>query len=231
MSMTAEPRSSTSSSWKRLGVGLAFALLVAVVLFVVGAPEGTSAALAAPSCRRPALHVHKGRGELILTCRGTIRLRAKVTFGGAPRGHKRRSGDQRTPEGRYYVCTKKRSKRFHRFLGISYPGPADARRGLKRRVISRAQHDAIQQAQRTRRRPPWNTKLGGAIGIHGVRPRLSWAVRLWNGASRLAGLYKVTGFSDGCIVTDNSTIDAIWRHVRLGTSVFIHPIDARKPQR
>ena len=207
--------------------------VLVVALYLLGGPEFASSAWAERSCNKAAIHIHKGEGELILTCggRARIRLRAKVSFGGAPRGHKQRSGDQRTPEGRYYVCTKKRSKRFHRFLGISYPSPRDARRGHRRGLISRAQRRAIERAHRQRRRPPWNTRLGGAIGIHGVKPRLSWAVRLWNGVSRVAGLYRVTGFSDGCIVTDNSTIEALWRHVRLGTPVYIHPVGARKPRR
>lgn len=207
---------------------LRIVLLLAVAALLFATSEPLAAKTREAACREPEIHIHKGQGELILTCAKRIRLRALVTFGGAPRGHKFRSGDQRTPEGRYFVCTKKRSKRFHRFLGISYPGPVDARRALRERVISKAQHDRIAGAHRRGRRPPWTTRLGGAIGIHGVQPKLALAVRLWNGVSRLAGLHRVTGFSDGCIVTNNTAIERLWRLVPLGTPVYIHPQRAKR---
>ena len=199
---------------------------LALLGLVFGVVLGARPAETRPTgrCKKPEIHVHKGRGELILTCADKIRLRASVSFGAEPAGHKQRSGDERTPEGRYTVCTKNRSKRFHRFLGINYPQPADARRGLRKGIITRDQYQRILQAHRKGKRPPWNTALGGAVGIHGVTGKLAHLVPLWNGISRLGGLYRAVGFSDGCIVTDNPTIDALWTHVKIGTPVYIHPM-------
>ncbi len=53
------------------------------------------------------------------------------------------------------------------FIGISYPSIEDAERGLKQVLINRRQYDAIVKEIRNRKRPPWNTPLGGEIGLHG----------------------------------------------------------------
>ena len=37
-------------------------------------------------------------------------------------GDKRMTGDLRTPEGDFYICTMNPSKRFYKFMGLSYPG-------------------------------------------------------------------------------------------------------------
>jgi hypothetical protein len=201
---------------------ICLALLCLACLGLPGA--GPAESRAKSRCRRPEIHIHKGKGQLILTCQGKARLRASVSFGAEPAGHKQRSGDEKTPEGRYQVCTKTRSKRFHRFLGINYPLPVDARRGLRKGLITRAQFRRILRAHKQGKRPPWNTGLGGAVGIHGVSGKLGALVPIWNGLSRVGGLYRAFGLSDGCIVTDNPTIDRLWAMVKVGTPVYIHPI-------
>jgi len=46
----------------------------------------------------------------------------RAVFGkGYQDGDKRMAGDKRTPEGDYYICTMNGSKRFYKFLGLSYP--------------------------------------------------------------------------------------------------------------
>src|SRR6516225_3906320 len=40
-------------------------------------------------------------------------------------GTKMREGDERTPEGEYYVCFKNPRSRFHLSLGLSYPNTDD----------------------------------------------------------------------------------------------------------
>src|SRR5205823_4887713 len=44
-----------------------------------------------------------------------------VIVGRDPGGTKEREGDERTPEGEYYVCFKNPQSRFHLSLGLSYP--------------------------------------------------------------------------------------------------------------
>jgi hypothetical protein len=78
-----------------------------------------SPAHAASTCPRAEVHVFKSDGQLVLRCAGKERLRVPVTFGAQPKGHKQRSGDERTPEGRYRVCIKHRSRLRYMILGLS----------------------------------------------------------------------------------------------------------------
>ena len=54
-----------------------------------------------------------------------IRAYRGLQFGDAPSGHKRFEGDERTPEGVYYIDRRNPRSRFHLSLGISYPNRAD----------------------------------------------------------------------------------------------------------
>jgi len=54
-----------------------------------------------------------------------IRAYRGLQFGDVPAGHKRFEGDERTPEGTYYIDRRNPQSRFHLSLGISYPNRAD----------------------------------------------------------------------------------------------------------
>jgi len=82
-------------------------------------------------------------------------------------GHKLQEGDERTPRGLYYICTINEKSQFTVFFGISYPGSEDALRGLQEGMISPQEYEAITSAEGERKRPPWDSKLGGEVGIHG----------------------------------------------------------------
>jgi murein L,D-transpeptidase YafK len=123
--------------------------------------------------------------------------------GRAPVGTKAEEGDQRTPEGEYYVCFKNPQSRFHLSLGLSYPNVADAERGLARGAISDAEYHEIATAQAARRVPPWKTGLGGEIFIHGAA----------EGREGTAG----------CVGLTNQAIEELFPQVALGTPVVIEP--------
>ena len=73
---------------------------------------------------------------LICTSGNTEILRAHIQLGfGADNGPKQREGDGRTPEGSYVVSTRNPASKFHLALGLSYPGPNDARRALASGII------------------------------------------------------------------------------------------------
>jgi hypothetical protein len=72
--------------------------------------------------------------------------------GGA--GPKLLEGDNRTPEGLYRVVRRFPSRKYHRFLLLSYPNDRDRR--------------AFQQARRAGRIPS-GARIGGQIGIHGEK--------------------------------------------------------------
>jgi len=82
-------------------------------------------------------------------------------------GNKEREGDQCTPRGEFYICTRNEESKFKLFLGISYPTKDDAKRGYNKGLIGMEQMHDIIHANEKRIRPPWNTPLGGEIGIHG----------------------------------------------------------------
>jgi murein L,D-transpeptidase YafK len=55
-----------------------------------------------------------------------------ISLGQNPEGHKRFSGDYRTPEGRYELDWRNANSRFYRSIHISYPGPDDVARATAR---------------------------------------------------------------------------------------------------
>ncbi len=127
-------------------------------------------------------------------------------------GDKRERGDKRTPEGEFYICSLNHSERFYKFMGISYPGISQAKTGLQRGVITESEYREIERAIQERRQPPWDTELGGAVGIHG---------RLLDAAIKRTP--NLLNWTDGCIALDNADVDEIFSVVSIGTPVTILP--------
>jgi murein L,D-transpeptidase YafK len=201
-------RALRAGAWLGLALGLGLAGL-AVSVAAAGAPP----APARPPCPDPAITIRKAARTLELTCRGTPRARFGVSLGRAPKGAKQREGDGRTPEGSTYVCSRNDRSAFHLFLGLAYPGPADAERGLRERVVTAAQARAIREAHLARTAPPWNTRLGGAVGIHGAK----------NGWGFVGRLHRLFDWTNGCIAVADREIEELWDLVPLGTPVTITP--------
>lgn len=161
------------------------------------------AAFAVLPLRAPALVIRKADRVLELW-EGSRRLKTyPVALGHRGLADKRREGDHLTPEGRFRVCSRNAQSRFHLFLGLDYPGEAAARRGLEEGHISKSQHDAILQSHRAGACPPWNTSLGGAVGIHGGGIGSDWT---W-----------------GCIALEDADIEDLWIACPVGTPVEIRP--------
>ncbi|MGL5948643.1 MAG: L,D-transpeptidase family protein [Aeromonas sp.] len=55
-----------------------------------------------------------------------------IALGPAPKGHKRKQGDQRTPEGHYVLDYKKTNSNFYKAIHVSYPNFADSQAALAR---------------------------------------------------------------------------------------------------
>lgn len=126
-----------------------------------------------------------------------------------PVGAKRRRGDQRIPEGNYHIAGSARASRFHLFLPIDYPSPADADRGLAEGVISDGVHRRILAAHAEGRMPPQDTALGGLLGFHGEGAR-------WRGDLDL-------DWTEGCVAVEDESIRWLAGHARRGTPVSIRP--------
>lgn len=157
-----------------------------------------------PLLRRPRVIVHKSALKLDVYDGATLVKTYRVAIG-ADRADKVRSGDQRTPEGEFYLCLRKKAPDtpYFRSLGLSYPNVEDADRGLRDGLINTAQHRQILQAIARRLRPPWNTPLGGAIMIHGSR----------NGRDGTLG----------CVALDDDDIRELYLRLPMGTPVTIQP--------
>ena len=145
-------------------------------------------------------------GREVKTCR--------ALFGRGYRdGDKRGLGDKRTPEGDFYICTMHPSKRFYKFLGLSYPSLKHAESGLRSGTISQREYLTIKKALEEERQPPWDTRLGGAVGIHG-RTAATTGVTASSGREN---------WTDGCIALDNADVDELFSVVSPGTPVTILP--------
>ncbi len=70
-------------------------------------------------------------------------------------------------------------------------------------MITRQQAARIAEADRGRRRPPWDTALGGEIFIHGQGSGSDWTL--------------------GCIALDNPDVEELFAAVEVGTPVSIVP--------
>lgn len=88
--------------------------------------------------------VKKAERKLLLVRGGQAFREFKVALGSRPWGHKAYRGDDRTPEGRYWLDYKRSESQFYKAIHISYPNPDD---------VSRAREAGVDP--------------GGSIMIHG----------------------------------------------------------------
>ena len=114
---------------------------------------------------------------------------------------KQREGDLATPEGEFYICCKNSTSKYHRFLGLSYPNIEDAERGLREKMITRAEYEQIREAITQKECPPWKTALGGEIGLHGPCPNVTW--------------------THGCIAMSVEQIERLYDLMEIGDGVTI----------
>ena len=116
-------------------------------------------------------------------------------------------GDEATPLGEFYICSKNPRSKFFLSMCLSYPNAEDAERGLAAGLLSPEEHGNILAALRDKRLPPQRTRLGGEIYIHGQNP----TPRL--GAPK--------DWTRGCIALDNSAMQYLYERIPLGTPVLI----------
>ncbi|HYE83957.1 MAG TPA: L,D-transpeptidase family protein [Clostridia bacterium] len=127
--------------------------------------------------------------------------RFRIALGRSPEGDKTSEGDSKTPEGRYYICTRNANSKFTLFLGLSYPNTEDADIGLKNGSISPEEYDLIKTAEERQQRPLWDTALGGEVGIHGGGNDSDW--------------------TQGCIAVSDEDIRILWAYTSFKTPVVI----------
>lgn len=189
---------------------------VLAVSLLFGLPDRVSTA-SVESHSSLRIVIYKSR-QLLDLYQGQVRIRTyRVCLGLEPWGPKRITGDRRTPEGEYFICLKTTASKFHRFLGISYPGETDAQAAFESGIISRATRDDIIRRARSGQAPPWDTKLGGWVGIHGYPTddyKHTWISLLYP---------KPHNWTDGCIAMWNFEVEELFSAVTVGTPVTITP--------
>lgn len=78
--------------------------------------------------------VKKSERKLMLISNGEPYKTYRIALGPRPQGHKQYSGDERTPEGRYFLDYKKDPSRFYKAIHISYPNEQDLESARQRGV-------------------------------------------------------------------------------------------------
>ena len=103
--------------------------------------------------------VYKSKRQLLAYVNGHPVKTYTISLGRQPVGAKEFEGDNRTPEGICFICSKNPKSGYHKNLGISYPGKNDIER-------------AKQLGKAT----------GGDIKIHGLRNGTGFIGRFhrWN---------------------------------------------------
>lgn len=139
--------------------------------------------------------------EFLLLFGDDIQIGAFPCAVGAVEGAKAASGDEKTPEGEYYICYKGKSASRNKFLEISYPNKTDAEKAYEENRIKRTEYNAIITAIDQGERPPANTALGGGIGIYAE---------------------DITSTAGGIAVKQEDIL-ILWEYVDIGTMVEIKP--------
>ncbi len=140
----------------------------------------------------------------------------RICLGWNPLGAKQMTQDGKTPEGDYFICYKTEASKFYRFLGISYPGADDATWAFETGRISRSVKNSI-DGFTVGSDPPWNTALGGWVGIHGYPTK--WYDKMWT-----VLLYpKPHDWTNGCIALWDFEIEELFSKVNVGTPITILP--------
>lgn len=183
--------------------GQALVILALAVLFV-----SASEARSDPGLR---ILVWKSQRQIWVTRGNAVIRRYPVSLGKAPKGAKETRGDGRTPVGVYYVYEKRPTSKYHRFLALNYPAIQDAERALRAGLITADTWADIWIANTRRQKPPWNTPLGGFVGIHGT-----------GGQGRQAQLRRLLDWTEGCIALSDQDVEELYEITPVGTPVEIY---------
>ncbi len=113
--------------------------------------------------------IEKGARRLMLISKGDVLKTYKIALGGDPNGPKERQGDNKTPEGTYFIDSRNKDSQYHLSLHISYPNERDRKRAKELGVSP-----------------------GGNIMIHGIKNGFSWVGDLHTAADWTKGCIAVT---------------------------------------
>jgi hypothetical protein len=138
----------------------------------------------------------------------TLIKRYEAGFGRSPVSGRIGKDLASTPHGEYRIIKKEIRKDViahgSRFLLLDYPNAGDAQRALETGLLSRDDYNNIVAADREDRMPPWDTSLGGPLGIQGN-----------------FFFFRERHFTDGSVAIGNADINELFEYVKVGTPVII----------
>ena len=186
-------------------------LILAFLNVIVTAPILFSLTVSAEEISHHILISKSKRQLSVISGTGAIIKTYSIASGRGGPGDKYRLGDQKTPIGVYKVVGFKSNSDFFYFIRLNYPNENDARRGFRDRLINRIQYDAILEALDNDLTPPQDTRLGGAIGIHGIGEESESKISMHNSLD----------WTQGCIALRNHEVEDLLAFLSVGIHVVI----------
>ena len=157
------------------------------------------------------LEIIKSERVLLVKRGDQVYKRYQVATGRGGAGDKRVTGDLHTPVGTYRIVRFNDNSRFHMFMQLNFPNVKDAFYGYKSNMITRGEFYRIIDSLKHGSVPMQSTKLGGAIGIHGIGEISPKRLRI----------HKALDWTEGCIALTNEDVVDLRNYVSLGTKVVI----------
>lgn len=140
------------------------------------------------------VRVYKSKRQMDLLTDGKVIKSYKVMLGRGGKNPKKKQGDNRVPEGKYFLDYKNPNSQFHKSIHISYPNEDDLRRA------SEQGYDP-----------------GGDIMIHGYPNKPKALFKFL----KKMGLIKLVNWTAGCVAVDDEEMNEIYENVQEYTPVTI----------
>ena len=101
-----------------------FLTIIGAILLITQT-ESASSSIRIPDNSINTIIVYKADRKLELRSDDNVIKTYRIALGKNPIGHKKRQGDNKTPEGTYKISGKNPNSKFHKSLRISYPNEQD----------------------------------------------------------------------------------------------------------
>ncbi len=140
------------------------------------------------------IRVYKSKHRMDLISQGRVIKSYRVMLGRGGSKPKRKQGDNRVPEGKYFIDYKNPDSQFYKSLHISYPNDEDKRRSSEAGV-----------------------EPGGDIMIHGYPNRPKPLFKFL----KKMGLIKLVDWTAGCVAVDDGEMEEIYHAIEEHTPITI----------
>lgn len=131
-----------------------------------------------------------------------------VSLGRSGAKTQRIRGSNVTPKGEFRINRFNYESKWNIFVGLDYPTPAHAKMALDTGVYTQQDYDDYFDYYHRHGRPPQDTVLGGAIGVHGL-------------GSADPDIHQQFHWTEGCVALTNAQIERFSQLIGIGTRVVI----------